>query len=1088
MALDIFNKSKQGFGPISNQDLLRAAASKSGSINYTPIPKKQVAKTGYFTPTENVRTRDILRELPMATYNTIKNMFIEAPARTAASIGLARSGQTLNIGEVTGNIKLDKFLFGDQPLIPIEKVGEVTGKAFGLSPEKATKYGMPLGIAGGFFNILSVAPGGAFAKDAKVLAGLKDVKAIESFLVKSKNINIAVEDIVPLAKQLVKPSTEKEVAIVINDFFKSKEGIVKTIDKILPALNKTDNPEIVKSLLSKSEDIKSVFGNNLDILSNKIAKSDKITDILNIVDEEKNLIKKVTKERGLITSIKESKKYPQEFKDIIEGNYNVKPMAQTTFDAERIIKSDPLEAEKIVLDNTNKASMDIKNEVSRLLTEHYLSVGDTAKATEFALRTATEGTEAGRAINMLKKWGDTTPAGAWKELTKKVDDFNGRFPKRKIEIPPEVGQDINNLAKKIQGMAEGREKNIAIFELQKKINSLIPSSILDKGITLWKAGLLTSLRTHERNLLSNTIHYMSETIKDAPAALNDILLSLKTGERTTTFTTKGTITGAREGLKKSKDIITIGFDPEKAIKKFDIKQINWGKSKIGKILEAYTETVFRGLSSADKPFYQSAYARSLYDQAGAQAKNLKESKEFIEHLAKNPTENMINMAIKDAELAVFQNNNLASGAINSAKNWLRNQKTMSADLANAGIDIFLPFTGVPTSIGGQMIAYSPIGFLQGAINDAQVIFGGSKNSVLQREASKQIGRGIVGTAVLTAGAYLGIKGLITGKPKNEQERREWEAENKPEDSIMINGKWRSLGSIGPEAIVFLAGSEMGRELNEGGSIGSNLVGGAGYLTAKFVDQPVLSGVQQPLSVLTDPQQYKPQRYFGSLLASTIPNIIKDTAKTFDPLQRETTENPIIDQIQSGIPIWRNALTEKRDVFGNEIKNELAGGASYYDLFNSKTPSTNPIVLELQRLNSTGDNITPSKLSNDQTIFGFKVKLTNKELNRLEKMNGEKLAEYMSQVITSDKYLLATGDKQKDAVKKLIDLVRTTTKEEILAKERLNKLSSKDKAKQISNDLKTFDSDKKKEDYLKGLVKSEILDKSIIDELKLINKK
>jgi hypothetical protein len=42
-------------------------------------------------------------------------------------------------------------------------------------------------------------------------------------------------------------------------------------------------------------------------------------------------------------------------------------------------------------------------------------------------------------------------------------------------------------AKNIQGMKEGRLRNIASYDLMKEINNLIPSSITDKAIAVWKA-------------------------------------------------------------------------------------------------------------------------------------------------------------------------------------------------------------------------------------------------------------------------------------------------------------------------------------------------------------------------------------------------------------------------------------------------------------------------------------------------------------------------------------------------------------------------------------------------------------------------
>lgn len=68
-----------------------------------------------------------------------------------------------------------------------------------------------------------------------------------------------------------------------------------------------------------------------------------------------------------------------------------------------------------------------------------------------------------------------------------------------------------------------------------------------------------------------------------------------------------------------KDIISKGYDPSETINKFDHKTITWGNNVVEQGLKKYTDFVFRTLGASDKPFYNAALARSLYDQAGAVA-------------------------------------------------------------------------------------------------------------------------------------------------------------------------------------------------------------------------------------------------------------------------------------------------------------------------------------------------------------------------------------------------------------------------------------------------------------------------------------
>src|SRR5262249_9535202 len=158
----------------------------------------------------------------------------------------------------------------------------------------------------------------------------------------------------------------------------------------------------------------------------------------------------------------------------------------------------------------------------------------------------------------------------------------------------------------------------------------------------------------------------------------------------------------------------------------------------------------------------------------------------------------------------------------------------------------------------------------------------------------------------------------------------------------------------PEALVWLAGAKANEEVSKGknAQLGTYL----GNIGQDFLAQTFLQGVQQPLAALTDPTR-KGQTYVGGQLASVIPNIVKDTARAFDSYAREN--NTIPDYLTNSLPFVRNQGIVKRDVLGNPIPQEPTGPGAFFDLFNSKTPISNPVVDELSRLNNSGNPATPS---------------------------------------------------------------------------------------------------------------------------------
>lgn len=625
-----------------------------------------------------------------------------------------------------------------------------------------------------------------------------------------------------------------------------------------------------------------------------------------------------------------------------------------------------------------------------------------------------KGTELGRGVQAFALLNKMSPEAIALSTAGKIKAYN-RTAIRKI--PELTGEQVAMIGKKVEAikkLTEGsRERNIAINELSNTINQFIPSTLADKVITTWKAGLLTSLRTTERNLFGNAIHGVAEAAKDIPATIVDIGLSRKTGKRTITPTLQGSgeFFSKQTGQQVS-DVVKLGYDPSEDISKFDHKQITWGNSGLEQALKKYTDIVFRSLGAQDKPFYNAAFKRSLYSQAGAEAINAGKQGDqaFIENLVRTPTEEMMKIAVNDANVATFHNKNAASSIANAIKREL--SKTEIGKLAS---EITMPFTGVPSSILGQIVAYSPAGLLKGMTTVGKVV--AQNVPEFQRQAAQEIGRGVIGTGIFGLGAYLASKGLITGQPKDAAEQRQWDLENKPRNSIMIGGKWRSLNSIGPEAVVFLAGAKMNEELGKPeGSVGSYAFG----LGKDYLDQSFVTGLQQPVNALTDPARYG-KSYVGNQIASIMPNIGKDISKSLDTSQREA--NSITDYAKLATPGLRNTLIEKRDALGNVMKQEPTGLGAFFDLFNSKTPIDNAVVNELSRLNDVGYNSTPSKLTANQTIVKQKVKLTFDQLNSLEKGVGEILRPKLQSLIASSAYQQADDETKAKTIDSLVQSVR-----------------------------------------------------------------
>lgn len=741
------------------------------------------------------------------------------------------------------------------------------------------------------------------------------------------------------------------------------------------------------------------------------------------------------KQRGFSASVQEAPDISKKTKIKVLGGYETKPNEQLMGEAKALLN------EGVDLKNINKIE-NIDQKIAATIQEaiNLDAAGKHNEAAALFNNLSELGTQVGRGTQAFSLLNKMSPEAISLSVAGKIKKYNLTHNKKLPELTGEQQKQLSKQVNEALKFPEGsRERGIAIGRVNETINSFIPSTIADKFITAWKAGLLSSLRTHERNIVGNVIMQTGEQASLYPASLADKLMSLKTGTRTLVPSQKGTIKGAIEGGQTAADVIKYGFDPMGTdIAKYEIKKVNWGNNPLEQALKKATDVVFNTLEAEDKVFWKSSYNRSLYNQAATEALNQgkKGDTKFIQQLFDNATEEMKKTAFNDANYSTFKDKNLLSGSIGQFKSWVNRQTGPAAEAGKVVSEMLMPFTGVPTSIVGKTIAYSPIGLVKGSIDFGRVV-SGSEVPGLQRQAAQEIGRGVIGSGIFGLGSYLMSQGLMTGQAKDEKERKQWELEGKQENSVLVNGKWRSINSVGPQTLVLLAGAKFNEMQNDP----EQNLGTYGFSMAKDqLNQTFLSGVQQPLSALNEP--YKAKSYLGGQVASLVPNIIKDTSKAFDPLAREvdtsTIGSSIKGRLQQSIPFVRNKMIPQRDVLGNEIAQTPTGIGAYIDLFNSKTPISNNVINELSRLNDIGYNKTPTKLDKNQTIQGEKMTLNQAQLDRLEIVSGLATDKALNDLFNTTAYQSLNDAEKQDAIGDVI----TKTRKNVRAKINLKNIEEK----------------------------------------------
>lgn len=773
-----------------------------------------------------------------------------------------------------------------------------------------------------------------------------------------------------VAKQL--ESKGVSVNFVDNSLGKGKQTITTSaeIEKKLQGLNR--------------ENLTKQFNQKID----EIYKTGKITP-----EQYKGYTGKVPKvisqERGFITSAKEA--VPQATK--IAGQYIPRDTDNLAIMAKNLIKSDINTAEKLALTGTDDKAVATASE----LLKHYSNLAEKAtdgavknalydKAAQVANTIAPKLTEQGRAIQAASILGRLTPEGQVKFAASQIAKFN-EAAKLGQKIPELTGEQANKIIgdmKAINAMPDGTEKAMKFQELQNYIKDLLPTPLFKKIVAVWKAGLLTGIKTTGVNMFANLSHIATETAKDIPATMVDKIVSLFTGARSKTLNLKGLTAGAKEGVSKGIRYLTTGFDERNIGTKLDFTRINFGKGKIAQALQKYTDTVFHLMGTEDQPFYYASKVRSLYEQAkvGAINKGLKgaEAQKFIDELIQNPTDKMIKYATTDAEISVFQNKTVLGEAARSIQK-----------VGGGAGEIIVPFGRTPSAVAMQVLNYSPVGIATTIIENI------GKGRFDQRLFSQGIGRGLTGTAVLALGASLYKKGMITtARPTGEKEQKLWELEGKQANSIKIGGEWRQVQVLGPIGNMLLVGGSFQKAFNNSGSPSEAMSQGLADTFSAFTQQTFLTGISNFIDAISDPAR-SAKTVAGSTLASVIPTIVSDVARATDTKERRADE--IFQKLQARIPGVREGLEPQVNVLGQErgtVGNPLEIMA---DPTRPSPTQATPVISELRRLWDNGQKVSPSLLGDKAGYKG----LTPQQNTELWKKAGEITDAKLGSLFTKPEY-------------------------------------------------------------------------------------
>jgi hypothetical protein len=518
----------------------------------------------------------------------------------------------------------------------------------------------------------------------------------------------------------------------------------------------------------------------------------------------------------------------------------------------------------------------------------------------------------------------------------------------------------------------------ARLKLAKKIREVEKSTFLDTVSAIRKAGLLTA-KTHLRNLGGNASFQALEEVRRVPSAAADMALSLFSGQRTIlgpdfAALREASKAAATKGWREAKETWADGATREQ-LEQFDTsRELNsgWGPmvripftNESRPLVDAYVNQTFRLLGAEDRLFKAFAFERSIQEQLKVAKKN----KQPVE----SPTATMIAQAMQDAEVATFNNANLAAGAVQGARNNLRQADSSAARAALFAFDTVVPFVKTPTNIIARVIEYAGGGTATAALRSAQAIAKKSLTPEQQRAISISFGRGATGLGLVYMGYQLAQNGVMTGGRSDDAGKRNAEeAAGRPPGSILVNGRWHQVGSFSPAGNLLVVGATLQREAEK--PLKDELKRPAALsavATKTVLDQPLLTGAREVVDALENPTQ-QGERVVTSAAGSFVPTFLNDIGTLFDDVRRDSRGETFFPEglqnaVKARLPGLRNTLPPRVDVLGRQAKQERTAAI---DPTLSQAERTDAVSRELV---ATKASISALKKRDGENAFAFRAR-------------------------------------------------------------------------------------------------------------------
>lgn len=614
------------------------------------------------------------------------------------------------------------------------------------------------------------------------------------------------------------------------------------------------------------------------------------------------------KERGLITSMKETPLIAPEVQDVIGGTYKKMSLKQNEAQAQLKLNTMGADAATDYL-LKKQFSTPEDNALARSVIKQLTSEGRYDTAVKIAEDAAKKATTAGQASASLRMWSDLGPEGIVNYANKLMADANDRLGAIDKMINKKFGRDYAftdaekaDFLKKAQdlvGMKDGKEKMKATQELLGSISERLPFGISDAIDNYRYNSMLSGPPTQLRNIYGNALQtFVTKPLTDIMAGTKDAFTSWITGSERQKYVSdvvpyygralaavpKGmgefikTMRGENPVLKQDispTDLASMATSRQYKPKGVVERALTLDNIPI-KTAEAMDRIFSTIMQDADVPRFMKRFGMSEVDARDAV------QQESAYYLYRNRT---------DAKNETGQGHLLSK--IDAVTNGVESLRK-----SVPGLKWFIPFLKTPMNVAKQWIEYSPLGIatLPGA-----------------KDKGGQLAKTMVGSMFSLYGGMKAANGEVTwDSPTDPEQKKLFYATGKKPYSVKVRDKWVPLQYFGPFALAMGIPAAVKYHAEDSTKALSDdyyekVSKMAGSAMQFFSQQTFMSGLGNFVKAAEGDSDVTVPTSLGFTAGQFIPasGLLRFIAGITDPTRRKA--NTFTDSLKAGIPMMKDTL-------------------------------------------------------------------------------------------------------------------------------------------------------------------------------------